>query len=285
MVRPAGPLPTTSGASAVAPSSAWSPTASSWAAGSLVWSEYVAGPAQAEAARAFYGELLGWSFSDLLLDGYRGYSLACDGPPSPDRQVAGFDGRGEQPGPARWQPLLATDDLQRATQTAVRLGGDVLIAPRDVLGGGGKVVLADPGGAMFGLWQLAGHPGPGRLGTAGSVAWAERSGADADAATAFYGRVAGVRYEALAGAGSPGYRAALTAAPPSDLAHHAVDDRGLAQAAWHTYFGVHDVHAAARRAVALGGELRGAPQRTAFGAVCQLRDPHGVAFGLIQRPR
>ncbi|MEW2060787.1 VOC family protein [Streptomyces sp. NPDC007002] len=98
-------------------------------------------------ARAFYGEVLGWSFQCGLYDGRTLVALA-DGDP-----VAGIRGGGPRAAPAQvWTPYFAVRD---ADETAARIrerGGTVAVGPM-AMGEGRVGLAADRDGAAFGFWE------------------------------------------------------------------------------------------------------------------------------------
>jgi len=105
------------------------------------------------AAKAFYGALFGWDVSDrkvregqFAVFGERGdhfaslYQLTR-------KQIA--DGI-----PSHWTPYVAVPDLQTATEKAVGLGGQVVVPPLDIADFARISLIADPTGALLGLWQV-----------------------------------------------------------------------------------------------------------------------------------
>lgn len=116
---------------------------------------------------------------------------------------------------------------------------------------------------------------------AGEAVWVELCTPHPEAAEEFYTALLGwtVRHERLGGST---YRMCSVAgrdvAGISAAALHGGRPRG-----WLTYFAVDDIGAAARDAVALGGELLTAPRYLpAAGSGATVQDPFGAAFGLYQ---
>ena len=97
-------------------------------------------------AKAFYGALLDWKFDDLPMPGPR-FALATQG-------GALSGGMREDPRPS-WLNYVTVEDCSRAAERARALGA-TLVQPRtEVPGAGAFVVIADPLGATFALWEEA----------------------------------------------------------------------------------------------------------------------------------
>ncbi|GAA1674698.1 VOC family protein [Nonomuraea maheshkhaliensis] len=109
--------------------------------GTPCWVDY--GALDPEGARAFYGELFGWTFRDA-----GGYSFIELG----GRVVGGF-GRVPAGLPASWNTYLATPDARAAAVQVKERGGSVLLGPVPA-GHDGRLLFAlDACGAPFGLWE------------------------------------------------------------------------------------------------------------------------------------
>lgn len=115
----------------------------------FVWEELAS--ADPEAARAFYTEALGWGSGAMDLGEAGTYVLLkrADG-----RDVAGIATAG--PGaPEAWYPYVGVDDTDAAAARATALGASILLEPVTVPAVGRLAVLADPQGALFGLFRPA----------------------------------------------------------------------------------------------------------------------------------
>ena len=110
-----------------------------------------------EKARAFYGELFGWTSDDPDpgLGGY--FNFAKDGV----RVAGGMGNDGSAGMPDMWSVYLAVDDAQKAADAATAAGATVFVAPMEVMDLGTMTVMVDPGGATIGTWQPGTHPGFG----------------------------------------------------------------------------------------------------------------------------
>jgi predicted enzyme related to lactoylglutathione lyase len=96
-------------------------------------------------ARAFYTELLGWR-PELIEAAERSY-LALD---LGDGPSGGIVECGTER--ALWLPYVAVPEVDSATDQAERLGGAVLLAPREGPAGWRSVVRAPDGGEIA-FWQ------------------------------------------------------------------------------------------------------------------------------------
>jgi predicted enzyme related to lactoylglutathione lyase len=104
------------------------------------------------AARAFYGELLGWR-PELIEAAERSY-LALDLGEGPSGGIV--ECGTERP---LWLPYVSVPDIVRMTERARELGAEVLLEPREGPAGW-RSVVAIPGAGEIALWQSKGwRPG------------------------------------------------------------------------------------------------------------------------------
>ena len=248
-------------------------------AGSPIWVDlYTSDPA---GARAFYGELFGWT-SEEPNEQFGGYfNYAKDG-----HLVAGCMGNDPQSGaPDAWSVYLATDDAKRTIADAVSHGGQVMVDAMDVADLGTMLVLVDSGGAAIGGWQAGTHQGFGITGEHGSPSWFELHTANFERATGFYRDVFG--WELFAVSDTPEFRYSTLGADEGMVA-------GIMDAAaflpagapdqWSVYFEVDDVDAALATTARLGGSIVHPAESTPYGVLAGATDPTGAAFKLRKAP-
>ncbi|MEM8876301.1 MAG: VOC family protein [Pseudomonadota bacterium] len=117
--------------------------------GHVHWSELMTH--DPEAARTFYEETLGWTFSEMPMPGGGAYLLAMG---NGERPIAGiFDLRGEADyadTPSGWMTYVAVDDIDDRIKKAEAAGGKVLQAPFEVPGTGRIAMILQADGAMVG---------------------------------------------------------------------------------------------------------------------------------------
>ncbi|RPK60630.1 27 kDa antigen Cfp30B [Streptomyces sp. ADI96-02] len=262
-----------------------------------------------EAGKRFYGGLFGWSFR------------ADDGMPFADalsegRLVAGLAAKKDGRLPTAWGVSFATDDV-RATVAAIREhGGQVITDP--VRAGRAAITAqaADPGGAVFGLWQPVDRAGFEKQNEPGSFCWTEVYTRQPERVDPFYEQVFGFRSTdpehpddpggadhpdgaGGAGEGVPGRSATPVGfrmwsprgtEPGPDTAvggRSVITDALPAVMPSHflTYFAVGDCDAAAELAVRLGGRISAEPFDIPYGRMAVLHDDQGAVFAVLQPGR
>ncbi|MDX3575843.1 MULTISPECIES: VOC family protein [unclassified Streptomyces] len=215
-----------------------------------------------DAGKRFYGELFGWDFEDAY-----GSSVwaSLDG-----ARVAGLAHKTDGRMPTVWTVYFATPDAEATARRIQRAGGQMVTAPLPV-DGGAAALAADPEGAVFGLWQAAGHPGFGVRHRPGAFAWAQLYARDTEAANTFYGHLF---HEALFG---PQAEPDFGRAPVGDVFPEIMPAHFL------VHFGVRDCEAALGAVSRLGGRVQAGPFTASYGIVAVVTDNQGASFALLQR--
>ena len=250
-----------------------------------------------DAAVAFYGELFGWEFEDVMPPESPGRYFAA--------RIRGGDVAAVGSVPAGAPPAATWNTyvwVQSADETAAKVraaGGSVVTEPFDVMDAGRMAVCADPEGAVFCLWQANAHKGARVVNEHGALNFNDLNTRDADGAKAFYGAVFGWRTIGLAGGFEmwtlPGYgdelerndpgmreRMAEVGAPTGfeDVVASLVpigDDADVS-AHWGVTFGVDDADVIAETAAALGGTVLVAPFDAPWVRTTVIADPQGATF-------
>ena len=118
--------------------------------GTFCWNELMT--RNAEAAKRFYGETLGWTFSEMPMPEGGVYHVAMMG----EKMVGGiFDISGtEFEGvPENWFAYIAVDDVDARLEKLKAAGGKVEREPWDVPGVGRIAMVTDVNGAAQG-WMV-----------------------------------------------------------------------------------------------------------------------------------
>uniref|UniRef100_A0AAU3GT65 VOC family protein n=1 Tax=Streptomyces sp. NBC_01401 TaxID=2903854 RepID=A0AAU3GT65_9ACTN len=243
-----------------------------------------------EAGKRFYGGLFGWTFH------------AGDGMPFADAYsdgalVAALAAKQDGRMPTAWGVYFSTDDIRATVALVRKAGGQVITEPVRAGGAGVLAQAADPGGAVFGLWQAGDRAGFEKQNAPGAFCWTEVHTREPERVDAFYEEVLGFRgtddpalpvAEGPAGATRPfrtwspagtepggdtavGGRAVITDAVPAML-----------PSSFLSYFAVADCDRAAETAVRLGGRITAPPLDIPYGRVAVLQDDQGAAFGVLR---
>jgi hypothetical protein len=229
-------------------------------------------------ARAFYAGLLGWETPEGPPEA-GGYSVCL----LHGKSVAGLGPQMNPEAPPAWMTYVNVDSADDTIDKVKANGGMVLAGPMDVMDVGRMAILADPQGAVIGLWQPGTHLGAEVVNEPGALCWNELVTNDLDGAKAFYKAVFGW------GATDQG----PPEGPPAYV-EWKLDDRSLGgmmpkspdmpadmPPMWGIYFAVADVDASVAKAQELGGALFMGPMDIEPGRFAVLADDQGVMFNLI----
>jgi len=229
-------------------------------------------------ARAFYGELLGWECEDANPE-FGGYAnFRHDG-----ELAAGLMAKEEAALPDVWSVYLEVSDAAATVAEVERRGLPVFVPAMPVGDMGTMAVVADPSGAMVGMWQPGTHPGMTRWMEPGAPGWFELHTRDLDAAVGFYREVFG--WDTRVESDTPEFR--YVTEVQGELQYAGVMDASSflppeVPPHWSVYFDVADIDATCARAVELGGAVVMAPEDTPYGRLATLTDPMGALFKLHQ---
>lgn len=249
--------------------------------GRFIWYELLT--TDPEAAKRFYGEVVGWTYDDMSM-GDMTYSVAkADGngvggimPIPPEAKAMGV--------PPNWSGYICVDDCDGAAEKIKTLGGSVMRAPQDIPGIGRFAVVADPAGAVFQIMQPAPMDAPrpkAPQGTEGHASWHELYAGDVDQAVAFYGEMFGWRKDAVHDMGPMGAYV-LFANQDGQIGGMMKKPEQVARPGWLYYFQVGDIDSAASRATGAGGKIVNGPMEVPGGSwIIQGVDPQGAMFALV----
>ncbi|WP_326814841.1 MULTISPECIES: VOC family protein [unclassified Streptomyces] len=151
-----------------------------------------------EAGKRFYGELFGWTFrpGEEVERGGPGVDALSGG-----KLVAALAAKQDGRMPTAWGIYFATDDIGPTVTRIRQAGGQVITEPVRVGSAGVLAQAADPGGAVFGLWQAGDRSGFQKQNEPVSFCWTEVYTRQKDRVDAFYERVFGFRGTDLGAAG------------------------------------------------------------------------------------
>lgn len=249
--------------------------------GRFIWYE-LATP-DAEAAKAFYGTVVGWTSQDMASPEMTYTRLEADGvgvggimPLTADMRAAGA--------PVAWTGYVAVDDADATCAQVRKLGGAVHRPPGDIPGVGRFAIVADPAGAAFAVMAPAPMDAPPpapAAGSPGTCGWRELAGGEPAQSIAFYGGLFGWRKDDVFNMGPMGDYL-LFANADGQVGGMMKRPSQLPAPCWTYYFQVGDIDAGAARVAQAGGRVLNGPHEVPSGDwVLQAADPQGAMFALI----
>ncbi|MFF2052376.1 VOC family protein [Leifsonia sp. NPDC058194] len=250
------------------------PTAESFPPGTPVWVDLQS--SDQPAAVAFYRAFFGWEAPDASAE-TGGYSVATRGG-VPVTAIGPLPSGVER---SIWTTYFAVADADASADAAIAAGGAVLLSPGELVPGVRLAIVADPAGAVFGLWQKE-QDSPWLRDEPGAVDWLELVEHGAEGSFAFYEAVLGVGVSEMHVGGAPyglfdvGTTSVAGAmeAPEGTPAH------------WLVYFNVADLDEGVDELVSLGGAVVEPPvSAPGVGRWAVVADPQGGAFALLEPER
>ena len=245
--------------------------------GSFIWYELLT--SDADAAAAFYGDVIGWEARSAEQPGvdYRFFSangVDIGGHMALPDEAAGM---GMRPG---WLGYIGVDDVDSAVDSISAAGGSVHMPAMDMEGVGRIALVADPQGVPFYVMRGAGDEASSSFDAdkPGHCSWNELSTPDQAGALAFYtGQFGWEKGDAMPMGPMGEYQfineggrmiGAVMTNPP-----------GAGRPSWKFAFNVGDIDATAARIAAGGGTVRHGPVQVPGGGwVVMATDPQGAQF-------
>jgi predicted enzyme related to lactoylglutathione lyase len=222
----------------------------------------------------FYATLFGWEGSDQGEEAGHYHLMRKGG-----LDVAGLGPA--QPGqPAAWSTYIHVDDVDAVLSRVESAGGTVALPAMDVMEAGRMAFVADPAGAIVGLWQPNQHIGSRIVNEPATPVWHECVTRDLEGSKRFYATVLGWDYTAMDP--EQDYQlCTVSGRPVCGMMPANADAPADIPSQWIVYFGVSDTDATARRATELGGAVLVEPFDTPVGRSAVLRDNTGATFSVI----
>jgi predicted enzyme related to lactoylglutathione lyase len=233
------------------------------------------------AARAFFAELLGWTYVEL--PGV-GHGVKVGG-----RDIGGlYDLAAPETPPGTPAQIGVMVKVQGADATAAKataLGGHVR-PPFDIAQAGRLAVVTDPNGAELDAWEPKSLQGTDvDSGLHGAPSWFETLTTDVGRAASFYSGLFGWSARAMT-MPTHSYTLFRLGDEPVAGAMAITPEMGPVTPHWATYFTVRDVDETARLAGRLGARLCVPPRDIPdVGRFCGIVSPQGVRFYAITDTR
>ncbi len=241
----------------------------------------------AEGAARFYAQLFGWKVEEITPPGMSGSLFICK---LRGRDVAaiGSPHRADAPAVPAWDICIWVDSPEETAQKAGQAGGRALAGPFASFDGGRAAVIADPAGAVFGVWQPGTHRGAQLVNEPGAWSWSALNTHNVEASKAFYAAMFGWQTDTF-GTGDgqvtlwrvPGYVGGEPEQPVArDVVAGMVPAPAQVVAQWSVDLWVDSVDATADTAIKLEGSVISAPASTPAGRTAVLADPQGAQFSV-----
>ena len=246
-----------------------------YAPGSPSWVDL--GTPDTAAAAAFYSAIFGWTHQDMGEEtGHYGIFYK-DG-----KQVGGVGPLMNPSQPTAWSTYFAVANADDTAAKVTNAGGQVMLAPMDVMDLGRMGVFTDPAGFPFSIWQAAKHKGSEIIREPGSVTWNELVTTDAEGAEAFYRDALDLDpREVSMGPGMTYTLMQVDGHPVAGMMAFA-PEMGDVPTGWTIYFEVTDADAAYGKAVEFGATTHTPPTDVPPGRFAIVDDPQGATFGIMQ---
>jgi predicted enzyme related to lactoylglutathione lyase len=151
----------------------------------------------------------------------------------------------------------------------------------DVMDAGRVGFVADPGGAVLGLWQAKEHIGATLVNEPGTIVWNELITDDPSAAEPFYREVVGLTTTTME---MDDQRYTLWVAGDAQVGGLMTPQMAGTPNHWHVYFQADDADGAINTAKEHGGRVVSGPFDTPVGRIATLGDPQGGVFSVLQAP-
>ncbi len=251
----------------------------SYAPGTFSWTDL--GTTDVTGAKAFYGGLFGWEAEDMPIGDagfYTMFQLGGKNVAATHEQQREQRAQGVLP---NWLSYVSVDDIEARAAKAKALGGTLVLEPIDVFDSGRMALLADPEGAMLGLWSPEQHIGAQLVNEPGTLGWNELATRDVAAAKRFYSGLFDWGTEEQDMGVGP-YTVVKVGDQMNGGMLQMTEEWGEMPAHWMVYFGVADADASAARVAELGGQVRVPVTEIAIGRFAVVSDPQGAVFTIFQ---
>jgi predicted enzyme related to lactoylglutathione lyase/uncharacterized protein YndB with AHSA1/START domain len=246
-------------------------------AGRFVWYDLLT--TDAEAAKAFYTAVVGWTVQPFG-DEAGGYAVWLAG----DTQIGGV--MEYPPAPPHWMAHIAVDDVDAAARRAEELGGRIQSPPTDIPNVGRFSIIADPQGASFSLFRPNGEAAVPDWQMQGAVGWRELQTTDYDRGWAFYRQLFGWKEATTYDMGESGtYHTFRHVDDSGDAQLGGIFDGAAREGTpphWLFYVNVDSMDGALARIREHGGRLLAGPMPVPGGGQsAHCMDPQGARFAIF----
>jgi predicted enzyme related to lactoylglutathione lyase len=231
-----------------------------------------------DAAKRFYADLFGWTYTDNPVGENSFYSMAGIG----DKHVAAIATQPQQQldagVPPSWNSYITVQSADETLARARELGATVHADAFDVMEAGRMGVIQDPQGAYVLVWEPKAHLGAGLVNAPGALSWNELSTSDMDGSTSFYSDLFGWTVTPVEGMETP-YSAIKNSADHSNGGIRPTMPPD-SPPFWLVYFAVEDLDRTLTKVGELGGNVILGSTDIGLAKIGVVQDPQGAVFAL-----
>lgn len=246
--------------------------------GSFTWYDLMT--TDPEAAKGFYGELIGWRTQ--AWEGPSPYSMwTHEGAPLGGIMELPEEARAAG-APPHWLAYVSVDSVDATVAKVEELGGAVFVPGQDIPGTGRFAVFADPQGGVFAVYRDASEtPKSDEAPGVGQFSWHELMSDEPDEALEFYSSLFGwVKSDAM-DMGEMGLYQMYSLAEGTPPLGGIFKTPPEMPTCWLLYIRIDDVEGSIGKVTELGGQVLNGPMEVPGGdKIAQCMDPQGTAFAL-----
>jgi uncharacterized protein len=246
--------------------------------GRFVWYELMT--TDPEAAKGFYGKVIGWNVMNMEVAG-EDYAMFANGEVPHTGLMQLPEEAAAAGAPSHWLAYIGVPDVEKALASALEMGATKLMGPMSIPDVGDLAVMSDPQGVTFAVFNPSSDmEDPGDPGL-GQVSWHELMTTDYEAGFEFYSGLVGWEKTTEFDMGEAGMYQ-MYGVPGHQLGGmFNLTGRLPLPPSWLLYFSVDDIQGAVERVTSGGGQVLNGPMEVPGGdLVAHCVDPTGGVFAL-----
>lgn len=228
----------------------------------------------------FYGSLFGWQTVEAHSEDQHYIFFTKDG-----KHVGGAglltQEMVDNGAPTVWTSYIATDNADETVKKVEALGGKVIMPPAKIGDSGRVAMIAEPTGAIVGLWEADGHKGFDAFQEEHAACWFELATREPQTSLTFFKELLGWE-----GKTEEMPHTSYTTLMLGDKDFGGIiqmnEQWGEMPAHWMVYFDVKDIKASCKKVEELGGKICVPITDIGVGSFSVINDPNGSTFTLFQ---
>ena len=116
--------------------------------GKIVWTDLTV--KNADKVQEFYRKVVGWRSGEVPMGDYSDYTMFSPKSKKPSVGICHKKGVNAKQ-PSGWMIYISVEDADESARVCKKMGGKVLVGPKDMGSYGRFCVIQDPGGGVAGL--------------------------------------------------------------------------------------------------------------------------------------